>query len=329
MADWSGLSGTDTPTRYRLMAERELRGVSPSYERLALGVAADPELIGLLDTLPPPKRQPNLLFAAARLLGAPIEDYPAFRRWVIADWARLAEQMRKRRTQTNEPARCATLLPALATLPAPLALIEVGASAGLCLYPDRYGYRFQTSAGALDVGATERPRFPCRVGSPAPLPDALPVVSWRVGLDLNPLDVADADDVRWLQALVWPEQRDRAERLADAVELVRPDPPRIVIGDLRTDLDALIDEAPADATVVVFHTAVLAYLDEGDRAAFAEQMLARIAAGRAHWISNEGPGVFAHTAGFPQDRAGFVLSVDGSPVALSAPHGDSLDWLPS
>ena len=36
-----------------------------------------------------------------------------------------------RRTQTNEPARCAVLLPALAQLPQPLALIEAGASAGL------------------------------------------------------------------------------------------------------------------------------------------------------------------------------------------------------
>ena len=50
--------------------------------------------------------------------------------------------MRERRTQTNEPRRCATLLPALAQLDGPLALLEVGASAGLCLYPDRYSYRY-------------------------------------------------------------------------------------------------------------------------------------------------------------------------------------------
>ncbi len=38
-----------------------------------------------------------------------------------------------KRTQTNEPGRCAVLLPLLAALPQPLALLEVGASAGLCL----------------------------------------------------------------------------------------------------------------------------------------------------------------------------------------------------
>ena len=52
---------------------------------------------------------------------------------VCRNSAGLAEVMLARRTQTNEPARCATLLPALALLPPPLALIEVGASAGLIL----------------------------------------------------------------------------------------------------------------------------------------------------------------------------------------------------
>lgn len=328
MADWSGLSGEDTSTRYRLMAERELRGVSPSYERLALGVAGDADVIAVLDQLPAPKRQPNLLLAAVRLLGGPVGDYPAFRTWVVGNWSRLADEMQHRRTQTNEPGRCAVLLPALAALPGPLALIEAGASAGLCLYPERYAYRYTTSTDTMDVGEVDRPRFPCRVDGPAPLPSTVPEVAWRAGLDLNPLDITEADDVRWLQALVWPEQHDRAERLAEAVEVVRADPPRVVRGDLLTDLDALIDEAPTDATVVVFHTAVLAYLGAADRAAFATQMLDRVAAGRAHWIANEGPGVFEHTAAFLRDRAGFVLSVDGAPVALSAPHGGSLEWLP-
>ncbi|MFE4537493.1 DUF2332 family protein [Streptomyces scopuliridis] len=54
----------------------------------------------------------------------------------------LRAMMLSRRTQTNEPGRCATLLPALAALDGPLALIEVGASAGLCLHVDRYSYDY-------------------------------------------------------------------------------------------------------------------------------------------------------------------------------------------
>ena len=53
-----------TARRYRAMAERQLPGISPTYERLCLGVADDPQLLARLDTLPAPKRQPNLLLGA-------------------------------------------------------------------------------------------------------------------------------------------------------------------------------------------------------------------------------------------------------------------------
>jgi hypothetical protein len=39
-----------------------------------------------------------------------------------------------------------------------------------------------------------------------PLPDRLPAIAWRTGLDLNPLDVTNDDDVRWLSCLVWPDE---------------------------------------------------------------------------------------------------------------------------
>ena len=324
LADWSEAAGLDTPTRYRQMAETELRGVSPTYERLCLAVADDTEIVTLLDTLPRPKRQPNLLLGAARILDAPLDDDAIFRAWVVANWRELSGQMLARRTQTNEPGRLATLLPALAQLPAPLALVEVGTSAGLCLFPDRYGFRYETEAGTVAIGAA--PQFPCRVTGPAPLPTTLPRVAWRAGLDLHPLDVTSAADVRWLQALVWPEQTERAARLAAAVDVVRADPPRIVTGDLRSDLDALVAETPEDATVVVFHTAVLAYVAAADRAAFADHMRAGIDADRWHWVSNEGPSVFGHTEHLQRHQAGFVLSLDLRPLGYAGPHGSWLEW---
>ena len=112
---------------------------------------------------------------------------------MVANWRELSGEMLARRTQTNEPGRLATLLPAFAQLPEPLALVEVGASAGLCLFPDRYGYRYETEAGTVAIGA--QPKFPCRVTGPAPLPTAPPRVAWRAGLDLHPLDVTSAADV--------------------------------------------------------------------------------------------------------------------------------------
>jgi hypothetical protein len=140
------MSGHDltagTAENYRAFAA-EARGRSPRYVELATAVAGDPLVLGFLDTLPAAKRQPNLLFAAAcYLLGEP-PDLAALRGLIAGRRTELTGTMLRRRTQTNEPARCATLLPALALLPEPLALIEVGASAGLTLLVERYSYDYE------------------------------------------------------------------------------------------------------------------------------------------------------------------------------------------
>src|SRR6185312_7670698 len=123
-------------------ADEEARGRSPLYEELARGVAGDHEVIAFLLTLPKEKRQPNLLLAALRRVSGTPADWPDFRRKLAGNRDAIRSVMLARSTQTNEPARCATLLPVLARLPQPLALIEVGASAGLCLLPDFYAYDY-------------------------------------------------------------------------------------------------------------------------------------------------------------------------------------------
>lgn len=321
MVDWAGHDGMATARRYRAMAERQLRGISPSYERLCLGVADDLALILLLETLPPPKRQPNLLLATVRFLGGPVDSYAAFRAFVLAQWADVSRTILAQRTQTNEPRRCATLLPALAALPQPLALLEVGASAGLCLYPDRYAYRYNGGA----VLGSSPVVFDCTVTGPAPLPTTLPSVVWRAGLDLNPLDVHDDVDMRWLRSLVWPEQTDRFDTLSAAIEVARREPVRVVPGDLTTDLAGLAARAPANATLVVFHSAVLAYLDDEQRAQFRREMAALAAWRPTVWVSNEGPGVVVELP-VPPGSVPFVLARDGIALAYASPHGERLDW---
>lgn len=323
MVDWAGHAGQSTERRYRGMAVRQLRGISPTYERLCLGVADDPLLIEQLDMLPAPKRQPNLLLAAVRFLGGPIESYPSFRAFILDSWVQVAETILARRTQTNEPRRCAVLLPVLAALPQPLALLEVGASAGLCLYPDRYAYRY-SGEHAAEVGSSPVV-LDCQVSGPVPIPSGLPAVAWRAGLDLNPLDVRSAEDVRWLESLIWPEQADRFEMLRGAVELVRQDRVPVTRGDLTTDLAALAAGAPEDATLVVFHSAVLAYLTDPDREAFRAEVAALAAARPTVWLSNEGPGVVADVP-VPAGLVPFVVVRDGESLATSGPHGEWLAW---
>ncbi|HEY1175373.1 MAG TPA: DUF2332 domain-containing protein [Phytomonospora sp.] len=310
---------------YRSFATRQLRGMSRSYERLALFVADDPRLLALLDELPEAKRQPNLLFAATRYLGGPTRTPGEFHDWLLWHWDEVAAQMCARRTQTNEAGRCAPILPILAALPQPWALLEVGASAGLCLYPDRYRYRY----GGRTVGDPASPvLLECAPEGDVPVPDGVPRIAWRAGLDINPLDITDDDVLRWLSALVWPEQEHRRARLHAAAELARKDPPRLVRGDLLTDLPALAAQAPADATLVVFHTSVLCYVKDADaREGFAD--LARSLPG--HWISNEDADVFPSHAvpvtapdGGPEPQ---VVALDGRAVALAGSHGQSVKWL--
>ena len=114
--------------------------------------------------------------------------------------------MMARSTQTNEPARCATLLLLLARLRRPLALLEVGAAAGLCLLPDAFDYDYHGHRvpPSLLTSATA-PTFFCEVNR-ALLPDRGLEIIWRAGLDLTPIDIKDAAQIAWLEALVWPDE---------------------------------------------------------------------------------------------------------------------------
>ncbi|MEU7905443.1 DUF2332 domain-containing protein [Actinoplanes sp. NPDC049118] len=309
---------TDLSRTYADFGTREARGVSPAYERLALAVSADEELLALIGALPEAKWQPNLLFAVVRFLGGPVDDPAAFRDWTLANWAAIEPQIRGRATQTNEAGRCAALLPVLAALPGPLALLEVGASAGLCLYPDRYAYRY----GDHRLGAGE-PLLECEATGLTP-PARVPEVVWRSGLDLNPLDVTDPADIAWLDALIWPEHTHRRARLRAAAAVAAADPPHLVRGDVLDDLPALAAQAPPEATLVVFHTSVLYQVPAPRRAAFAEA----VGALPGHWIANESPEVVAHRAlPDPPDAALYnVLALDGRPLAWTRSHGQSLAW---
>src|SRR5690242_11959122 len=278
-----------TAENYRVFAT-EARGRSPRYEELSLAVADDTRLLAFLAGLPTAKRQPNLLFAAARyLLGEP-PDLAALHALVSDRGGDLAATMLARRTQTNEPARCATLLPALALLPQPLAIVEVGASAGLTLLADKYSYDYD----GHQVAGTDpdAPVLACDPRGPVPLPARVPEVAWRAGLDLNPLDVTSDDDMRWLECLLWPDEADRREWLRLAVETARRDPPPVYRGDLLTDVPALAQQAPREATLVIFHSAVLAYVAPARREEFGRTVRSLDAV----WISNEAPGVVAGAA---------------------------------
>ncbi len=329
----------DLVEQYRSFAVHA-RAESPCFDTWARGVADDPDVLAWVRTLPRLKQQPNIVFAAARWHGVPAPGpYSGLRDALLGDDGTIRATILARATQTNEPGRLATLAPVFAHLAAresrPLALLEVGASGGLCLHPDRYTYRFDTATGPLTwdpapsraSGPLLRARMGGRFNPPT---DALPV-AWRGGLDLRPVDLTDPEAVRWLETLIWPEQDDRRAVLAQAVEVARADPPLLVAGDLRTDLPDLLTEAARHGSVVVFHTAVLAYLPESEREAFQDRMTDLVARGTCHWVSNEGlsvlPRITATAPGSPGPDTDFVMGVDGRAVAWTHGHGSAATWL--
>lgn len=316
---------------YRQFAEHDAADQSPVFAAWAAGVADDPELCGLIDTLPGVKRQPNLVFAAARWHGLEPGPYGALRSFLLQRWSELVPTIMRRRTQTNEAGRCAQLLPLLAALPQPLALIEVGASAGLTLVPDRYSYSYRCDEGdtvRLDPDSGPSPLVLTSDLHGIRPPSSLPRVVWRVGVDLAPIDPRDHEERAWLENLVWPGEDDRLVRLRQALDLAATDPVPIVQGDLIEQLPGLVAQAPAEATLVVFHSAVIVYLDDAERQRFRDLVTSL----PCRWVSNEGTSVFPDIADpvaatRPPGSGHYLMSLDGVPVGWAQGHGRSLTWL--
>lgn len=312
--------------RYARFARDEAVDRSPLYAEWAAGIATDAAVLAILARIPERSRQPPLVFAVARMLGAPLADYPAFAAWMHQHAEVLVAEASRRSLQTNEPLRCAVLVPALAGIEGPIALLEVGASAGLCLYPDRYEYRYR---GAADIDLTAPSAsavvLDCELRGPLVPPLRLPEVVWRAGIDLAPRDAAHPADRDFLTGLVWPGETGRAERITSALDVVAADPPLLVAGDASDPavLSRVAALAPEEATLVVTTPGVLPHIPHADR----ERLIATVRAMDAVWISIDPPGLAVGDQPLEAEAwDGFVLRRDGVEVAACDPLGAWLEW---
>jgi hypothetical protein len=236
--------------------------------------------------------------------------------------------------QTNVVQRCTSLVPAFAHVTGgmsehALALVEIGPSAGLNMLWDRYGYAYPRLDGSSgqrwgDLESAVQLEAELRGQRELPeLPVAIPV-AWRVGLELEPVDVADDDAVRWLRALIWPEHVERHKRLEAAIAIARRDPPPIAGGDATELLAGALAEAPGDAALCVYATHALYQIPrEGMRRIFGA--LEAASAERVVWfVVIEGTGrdyseVFVHR----YERGARTTEH----VANCNPHGRWIEWL--
>jgi hypothetical protein len=342
---------------WRFLADTGCRGYSPLYDRICRYVADTGAVLDVVLEAPPAGHFPNVLLGAVHylLLGgldhplaavyagtSDADPGPLFEDVCVAHRAEIVELLATRHTNTNEVGRSAVLGPALTTvaarLGAPLGLVDVGASAGLNLLCDRYRLDYGAAGATGPVGAPVR--IECAVlGGDPPIAPALPEIVERSGLDLDPVDVRDADATRWLLACVWPDTG-RLPRTRLALDEARKDPPRIVAGDAVDGVTDLVLGLPDGVTPVVITTWMLAYLPAERRRAFAAALAAASAERPIAWISAEGAGVLDAFAGVdaPSDATGIEASVFGLVTFRAArvdtsevlgfvhPHGSAIDW---
>lgn len=272
---------------------------SPLYSSLAQRAALDREILRLVLHANTRPQRPHMLFAAVQyLLFSGIQDelrefypnlttkprpreeaYPSFQAFCLKHADEIVHLVTTYGVQNNEVGRCADLLLAFDRVARlgggrPLAMIELGPSAGLNMLWDRYGYDY---GGLGYVGDRESPvQLHCepRGDILPPLPKTIPVVSWRRGIDLNPIDVRDERAARWLRALIWPEHRDRAQRIEAAITMAQQHPLPIVAGDAVDRLPEVLTQVPDEATLCIYHSYAMNQTPQPVRMRIFEQIAA-------------------------------------------------------
>ena len=198
-----------------------------------------------------------------------------------------------------------------------IALVEVGASAGLLLLWDQYAYQYGDSTRW--GSETALVRLHCAVrGSVPPLPSSSLAIAPRLGIDKSPIDVLVPDEALWLQALTWPDQVKRTNQLKHALALATQAPPILVQGDAIEVLPDVLGSLESGTALCILNSFTLGRAEQ-DRLG---EVLARARAG--------GPRFMIHLGGNPpRVELGILAGArwDRMLLAYCGSHGEWIDWL--
>ena len=272
--------------RFRHFATEECHDSSPLYAVFALAVAEDDQLLELASHCRRWQPPANLLFAAVQdilLRGAdhPLREfYPAlaeslhaceaaagpFKNFCVSHYSEIKSLIEARLVQTNEVRRCVPIQAAFATMVGamgkrPLALIEIGPSAGFNLCWDQYNYGPMAWESDSEVKLSTEWRGSKR----PPRWEEQPVVSSRVGVDLNVIDLDQESERRWLLALIWPEHEERRKRLEKVIEITRRAKLELREGDAVEELLPMSRATPEDSLLCIYHTWVANQMTDRQR----------------------------------------------------------------
>lgn len=339
-------------TLWRWFADGILAGYCPVYDEIARSVADDRELLALQYSARPHAHLPMMLLAGAHYLlldgvEHPLHDVyagtssdpapPLFRDLCLGHKDALMGLLNTRTVQTNEVGRSALLGPALtyAVSGEEVQLVDVGCSAGLNMLCDQYRLDYGAHGA---TGPEDSPVLvECAVSAGAPpIAPFVPTVAGRVGIDLDPPDLTDPEDQRWLLACVWP-RTGRFERAKQAIELGEQNPPRVLQGDALETLPGVLADRP-DGSIVVFNSWSFSYFSVEQRQNYVE-LLADVGRNRpVRWLCMDAVGVVdlvegaAPPAGNVESDVVSLVTFDGAAapraevLAFVQSHGMSLDW---
>ncbi|MFV0279597.1 MAG: DUF2332 domain-containing protein [Rhodoblastus sp.] len=178
--------------------------------------------------------------------------------------------------QTNEVSRSGVLLGGFLKIAAdtgmPLALYELGASAGLNLMFDAYAYEL---GDGRKWGAAKSPvRIGCAWSGEAPRLDTPLEVASCEAVDLRPVDARLREDRERMLAYVWPEQIERLRRIEPALATLAASNIKIAAGDARAWLENIMAGPPPSGVCrVVFHSVFMQYLPAEAREALRATIL--------------------------------------------------------
>ena len=320
-------------------------GGSPLYERLALAIADDPEMLTLAAFARSEQPQANILFGAVHALllsgvkhplteyypscggdrAVDEETYAAFKSLVERERDRIESLIRTRVTNTNEVGRSALLYPAYDAVAyetgTPLNIIEIGPSAGLNLNWFRYGYEYGAALKRND-GAALILSCELRGHLKPTLAPRIPEINAVTGLELNPVDLSLAQERLWLRALIWPERIDRLNRLDAALAIAAQHPPSIERGNASEDLAALMERAPP-GPLTIAHTLVTYQLSSQQLTAFESELCEASARRQIYEVGVEWDGA-SYPISLTRYQAGESQRLE---LARCDPHGGWIEWL--
>ncbi|WP_369903327.1 DUF2332 domain-containing protein [Bacillus manliponensis] len=278
---------------------RECKGSSELYEHLALKVSEDETLLQLASYSKPGQPVPNLLFGTVHYLLLKGHDHPLnryyesvtenakknmndafehFKDFCEIHRSEIITMLQTKLVQTNEVRRCAYLYPSFCYIynkvKRPLALIEIGTSAGLQLFWDEYHYSYGTEEMYGNKDGNVHLQSEVKGEEMPSLSQTSPPVIERIGLDLHVNDLRDEEDYFWLRSLIWPEHKERLQLFDRAAAHVKDKEFTLVEGDGVALLPEVAKHISKEAAICIFHTHVANQIPEDIKQKLVEQVKA-------------------------------------------------------